>query len=98
MLEIDPFSFGEEAKRSHFRVVIVVADGENASGPLLESPEHAECSLALCLKTIGKTIVKLLVQEISFQVKFCVYSSMKTCKRKMAIIDKIRLYKKKTFT
>jgi hypothetical protein len=56
MLEIDPLSFGEDAKRSHFIVAVVMADGEKASGPLLESPEHADCSLALCLNTREKTL------------------------------------------
>ena len=45
MLEMDPLSFGEETKMSLFIVVAVMAEGENASGSLLESPEHAECNL-----------------------------------------------------
>mgnify|MGYP006905983966 FL=1 len=61
MLEIDPLSFGEETKMSLFIVVVVIAEGENASGSLLESPEDAECNLPFYSK---KNITfKILLQE-----------------------------------
>lgn len=37
-------------------VAVVMADGEKASGPLQESPEHADCNLPLCLNTRGKPL------------------------------------------
>ena len=62
MLEMDPLSFGEETKMSLFIVVAVMAEGENASGSLLESPEHAECNLPFYSKT-NQTFMKILLQE-----------------------------------